>query len=184
MLRLVLWLILLLAIPLEAPTIKIQEESGASLGYPTGVVQEALVGLPMKAETKAAVAYSDTWDEHACLAHNIYFEARGEGDIGMKLIAQVTLNRVKSKKKYMKNTICEVVKTKGSFQWYSDGKSDRPTEHKAWERAKVIATRAMNGEFKNLTSSTYFKVCDYESGFFNKLKLLHRYRRHCFYTSD
>lgn len=147
----------------------------------TGKKLESLGGKPRAVEV---VPYDQTWDEHLCLAHNIWWEARGEGELGMKLIAAVTLNRVKSKKSYMKDTICGVVKTKGSFQWYSDGKSDRPKQGKSWELAKKIATRAMNGDYKNLTNSLYFKVCDYESSFFEKLRFSHKYKRHCFYTSD
>lgn len=42
-----------------------------------------------------------------CLAQNLYHEGRGEGIMGMRGIADVTLNRVKSTK--YPNTICEVV---------------------------------------------------------------------------
>ena len=124
------------------------------------------------------------WSEHTCLALNIYHEARSEGELGMKLVAQVTLNRVASKKPYMKDTICEVVKTKNAFEWFSDGKSDVPRNPKAWEQARRIATQAMNGDFKNLTSSKYFKVCTVDSGFFDKLVFRHKFKRHCFYSEE
>lgn len=125
-----------------------------------------------------------SWSEHTCLALNIYHEARSEGELGMKLVAQVTLNRVASKKSYMKDTICEVVKTRNAFEWFSDGKSDIPRNPKAWEQSKRIATQAMNGDFKNLTSSKYFKVCTVDSGFFDKLVFRHKFKRHCFYSEE
>lgn len=48
-----------------------------------------------------------------CLAKNIYYEARGEIELGMQAVAHVTLNRAA---KYGK-TVCEVVYTKYAFSW-------------------------------------------------------------------
>ena len=153
------------------------------LGNPIKGDIEAVVEAPVKVGV-VTPSYSDTWDEHLCLTHNIFWEARGEGEIGMKMVAQVTLNRVRSDKRYLKNTICEVVKTKGAFSWYADGKSDRPTDKKAWKQAKDIARKAMTGDYKHLTNSLYFKVCEHESSFFDKLKFKHKWKRHCFYTYE
>lgn len=50
-----------------------------------------------------------------CLALNIYHEARGEPLDGRVAVAQVTMNRVKSKR--YPNTICEVVYQKSQFSW-------------------------------------------------------------------
>ena len=73
-------------------------------------------------------------DEKKCLAENIYFEARGQGQAGWLAVAQVTLNRVEDRR--FPNTVCEVVKqgltyasgdpirNKCQFSWYCDGKKD------------------------------------------------------------
>ena len=174
-----LLLILLLLFSHSVLTPEPQYEGDMNVGI--GEEAEPPTELPMKPQR---VPYDSTWTEHDCLSHNIYFEARSEGELGMKLIAQVTLNRVRSNKKYHKNSICEVVKTKNAFSWYSDGKSDIPQDTKSWALAKKIATRAMKGDYKNLTNSLYFKVCSVDSSFFDKLRFKHRYKRHCFYTYE
>ena len=57
-----------------------------------------------------------------CLAHNIYFEARGEPKAGQKAVALVTMNRVKSKQ--FPNSVCGVVKQQNNevcqFSWWCD----------------------------------------------------------------
>ena len=76
-----------------------------------------------------------------CLALNIYFEARDQPLNGQVAVAEVTLNRVTSKKH--PNTICGVVKQSNSkgcaFSWYCDGKSDIPREKIAFERSKRLS---------------------------------------------
>ncbi len=189
MIRLTLWFLLLLAIPLEAPIMMIQEESEASLGYPTGVVLEAPVETPVKAEVlMRSTDDSDTWSEHECLSRTVYWESKGQGDRGMALVAQTTINRVNSEKKYFPNTICQVIKQRigrsCAYSFYCDGKSDRPVELDEYKKAKDIAQRAINGEYKNLSSALYFKKCNVVSGFFNKLRYLGREKAHCYYTSE
>lgn len=72
-----------------------------------------------------------------CLAQNIYFEARGEPTSGQLAVAMVTMNRVRSKR--FPETVCGVVWQKRQFSWTHDGKSDRPTDKKAWRLANAIA---------------------------------------------
>lgn len=72
-----------------------------------------------------------------CLAQNIYFEARGEPNSGQLAVALVTMHRVKSR--HYPNTICKVVWQRKQFSWTHDGKSDRPRDRKAWNRARQIA---------------------------------------------
>jgi len=79
-----------------------------------------------------------------CLATNIYFEARGEPVLGQIAVAQVTLNRVKSRR--FPNTICEVVyqarlnhngnplRHKCQFSWYCDGMKDTIHDSTTYER--------------------------------------------------
>ena len=59
-----------------------------------------------------------------CLAKNIYFEAKGEPRAGKIAVAEVTMNRVKSKQ--FPRSVCAVVyqKTKGTcqFSWVCEGK--------------------------------------------------------------
>ncbi|MDP6584601.1 MAG: cell wall hydrolase [Anaerolineales bacterium] len=62
-------------------------------------------------------------DELYCAAQNIYFESRGEPDLGQLGVGQVVLNRVESPK--WPDSICDVVWQEKQFSWTHDGKSDR-----------------------------------------------------------
>ena len=72
-----------------------------------------------------------------CLALNVYFEARSEPIVAQFAVAQVTMNRVKSAQ-YPDN-VCDVVWDNRQFSWTHDGKSDKPKEKAAWERAQWVA---------------------------------------------
>ena len=93
----------------------------------------------MTIEVSASVKSASQKDkrELRCLAQNIYFEARGERQAGQLAVGLVTMNRVNSKR--FPNTVCKVVWQKRQFSWTHDGKSDRPTDMKAWKLAQKIA---------------------------------------------
>ena len=76
-----------------------------------------------------------------CLALNIYFEARSEEPMGQLAVAEVTLNRVMSRR--YPDTVCEVVWQRKQFSWTHDGKSDVPKDAKAWDMAVRAAKLAM-----------------------------------------
>ena len=97
-----------------------------------------------------------TWEpvisqsEIECMAKNIYFEAAVESTAGQLAVAQVTLNRVKSR--HYPNSVCEVVyegphttngfpkRDRCQFSWYCDGKGDDPKfKGKLWESAHDLA---------------------------------------------
>jgi spore germination cell wall hydrolase CwlJ-like protein len=172
-----------------------------ALSLPVGVYEprytvEADLGIgdktkglvePSREVQKVAVITDDpdTWTEHECLARNIYWESKGEGVKGMALTAQITLNRVNSNKRYFPNTVCQVVRqklTRGcSFSWFCDGKSDKPRELARFEEAKEVATKALQGEYKDLVKVKYYKRCDTPSDFFNTLVYKFRYKNHCYF---
>jgi spore germination cell wall hydrolase CwlJ-like protein len=76
-------------------------------------------------------------EELHCLAQNIYFEARGESQLGQEFIAWTTINRMYDER--WPDTICDVVWQSKQFSWTHDGKSDTPKDAAAWERAVDIA---------------------------------------------
>ena len=96
-----------------------------------------------------------TWEplvaqsEIECLAKNIYFEAAVESTAGQLAVAQVTLNRVKSK--HYPDSVCEVVyeglkdangfpkRDRCQFSWYCDGKGDIPKEGRLWNESLDLA---------------------------------------------
>ena len=91
-----------------------------------------------------------------CLAMNMYHEARSEGIRGMMAVAEVTMNRVESKK--YPNNVCAVVKQgyrKGNkscqFSWYCDGKSDKMKNQHWREIAEEMAIDYLTGLDTNFT---------------------------------
>ncbi len=75
-----------------------------------------------------------------CLALAIYFEARNQPIQGQLAVAHVVLNRVADKR--WPNNVCDVVYQHKQFSFFSDGKSDRPTDDKAWRKSRALATVA------------------------------------------
>ena len=126
--------------------------------------QEALI-LNQTAEIKEAVVETneivkeirlhntpyDLENDYHCLASNIYWEARNQPLLGQLAVAQVTQNRVDSKR--FPDTICDVVKQTRfypsgridlhscQFSWYCDGRSDEPLaqEINHYEEAFMMA---------------------------------------------
>lgn len=78
-----------------------------------------------------------------CLALNVYWESRDQDLAGQVAVAQVTMNRVASPD--YPNDVCGVVYENKQFSWYWDGKSDVPTEEKAWDRAQMVAMGVLAG---------------------------------------
>ena len=102
------------------------------------------------------LAWSDPWPtaraasvmDHAgrCLALAPYWEAKTEGPEGMRAVASVVLNRVAHPE--FPDTVCAVVTQGGEqppcqFSWWCDGKSDQPTDARAWRLARQIAQAAL-----------------------------------------
>jgi len=101
----------------------------------------------------AALKSKDFKKQVECLAKNIYFEARNEGEPGQRAIAWVTMNRTVNDK--YPHTVCGVVyqakvdkkgtpfRDKCQFSWYCDGKGDKIRDKKAWNIALYIAADVM-----------------------------------------
>lgn len=79
----------------------------------------------------------------ACMAENIYHEARGEKVIGQRAVAHVTLNRVGHHG--YPATVCGVVHQKRQFSWTNGAVGD-PKEPQAYQKALMIALLAMVGQ--------------------------------------
>lgn len=92
-----------------------------------------------------------------CLAKNIYHEARGENLLGQLAVAQVTLNRLKSKR--YPDTICHVVLQRAQFSWanHKPARWSHP-KGKAWESAKHISDQVLNNgvRVKGLETALYY----------------------------
>ena len=101
-------------------------------------------------------------DALMCLALNVYFEARNQSLEGQLAVAQVVVNRTIDNR--YPDTLCEVVydaRTYSSgfpkrhqcqFSWYCDGKSDKPTDKAAFERAMQITIYLMKSNVSDITN--------------------------------
>lgn len=94
-----------------------------------------------------------------CLALALYWEARGEGERGMRAVGSVVLNRVADER--FPSTVCRVVKQGGEtppcqFSWWCDGKSDRPRSATQWKTATTIAQQLIAGKAKDPTKGALF----------------------------
>lgn len=142
-----------------------------------------------------AVGYAETKREReiACLALNMYHEARSEGWEGQRAVGWVTLNRVINPR--FPNTICEVVKQgqyrgkhpirhKCQFSWWCDGKKDYPTEKATFYKSWAKAIRVLR-EFRDAndpTDGALFYHADYVSPYWASRKtLVTRIGSHLFY---
>jgi len=93
-----------------------------------------------------------------CLAKNIYYEARGEGEYGMYAVAQVTINRLKTG--YWGDTVCKVVYARSQFSWTLEDNLKKP-HGDLWIESKRIANRVLNGEQVSTLLTALFYHADY-----------------------
>lgn len=93
-----------------------------------------LIAASIQVTPVAATSIQKDSEEVICLAKNMYHEARNQSTLGRLAVANVTLNRVKSKR--FPDTVCKVVyqaklnwkgnprKNACHFSWWCDGFAD------------------------------------------------------------
>ncbi len=122
--------------------------------------------IPPRAPTARGMDPANLIDKDLqCLALNIYHEARSEPLSGQLAVAKVTLNRVESKS--FPHSVCEVVKQGGQkrnrcqFSWWCDGKSDQPTEEKAWRKSLELGRRVLADKTPDPTNGALYYHATY-----------------------
>lgn len=80
--------------------------------------------------------------ETLCLAQVVYYEARGEPVEGQVAVAEVVVNR--SNAGAYKRSLCAVAYEPGQFALTIEDDLS-PPRGKAWQRAKIVAARVVNG---------------------------------------
>ena len=78
-----------------------------------------------------------------CLAKNVYYEAGVEPLDGKYAVAQVTVNRLSSKR--WGNSICKVVHAKAQFSWTLRKHHEKP-RGAAWEASRRVAADVLAGK--------------------------------------
>ena len=124
-----------------------------------------------------------------CLAKNIYFEARNQGEYGKFGVAQATLNRVDSPK--FPDSICEVVFQPSNianrrhlcqFSWYCDGLPDLIKSKVKYEECRRIAILAILHRDKDITEgATHYHATYVRPWWAKKLEMTVKLGDHIFY---
>ena len=89
-----------------------------------------------------------TAKETKCLATAIYHEANAESVKGQIAVANVIMNRVKSKD--FPNSVCSVISQKGQFSWYGRVK------HEYTNETLAIARKMLNNRQDNTNGALFF----------------------------
>jgi spore germination cell wall hydrolase CwlJ-like protein len=129
--------------------------------------------------------------ELKCLADAIYFEARGEPELGRIAVAQVVLNRLKNPA-YPK-TICGVVyqnknkRNRCQFSFACDGIRERITDKGAWAEAQALAERVMEDDktlyIKDVGASTHYHASYVRPRWARHMAKKQKIGRHIFYQT-
>jgi spore germination cell wall hydrolase CwlJ-like protein len=120
-----------------------------------GGVLLLMMALAAQSQQHVKVEQAHEQVERYCLAQALYYEARGEGERGQLAVADVVLQRQRSK--YHPDTICDVVYEPYQFSFVIDGSMLRELDVEAWNRADDLAGRILRGEVKtSLTGRALF----------------------------
>ena len=148
-----------------------QKHSQVSVGHVPDLIQTDLI-QDLQPRSFEDLSISEQ-EEVRCLAHNIYFEARGEPEAGQIAVALVTLNRVESKK--FPETICKVVKERKratcQFSWWCDNnlryqsRTNKIREREIYNEVKQLALDVFydRHEIEDITGGALFYHAKYVS---------------------
>lgn len=119
------------------------------------MVQAVLRGPSALAAAEGPAAPQIDARQHACLSQAIYYEARGEAQRGQVAVAEVIINRTRSRQ--YPSSICGVVyqgshrSTGCQFTFTCDGSLGQRPRGRAWDRAQRVATAVMLGYTRPIT---------------------------------
>ena len=131
----------------------------------------------------------------ACMALNIYHEARNESTVGQIAVAQVVMNRVGDDR--FPDTPCEVIydgpvskngwpiKDRCQFSWYCDGLRDEPRNKQAYQQAYEVAKTVLEGHYYGVLDGATHYHADYVNPRWAKLHTrIVKIDTHIFYRWD
>ena len=124
--------------------------------------------------------------EHRCLSEAIYYEARSESKSGQIAVAEVIMNRIKSK--HYPGTVCGVVyegaeRTTGcQISFTCDGSTMKEPRGRMWGRSQEIAQMVMMGGTRPLTDrSTHYHTTAVDPHWSSSLRFNKQIGSHKFY---
>ena len=121
-----------------------------------------------------------------CLTQAVYYEARGEGEAGMRAVAQVILNRVRHPA--FPKSICGVVyqggyrRTGCQFSFACNGAMGGRVENWAWKRSRNVAESALSGfVMRAVGTATHFHTTSVQPDWAGRLNRIATIGTHIFY---
>lgn len=121
-------------------------------------------------------------EEFQCLARNIYFEARGESLIGQVAVAQITHNRLKSKR--WGSTFCDVVYARKQFSWTFQAVRMQIPHGRDWLKSKAAAVEYLRGtRISNLAKADHYHNNTVNPYWNRAMKVKAKVGQHIFYAS-
>ena len=132
-------------------------------------------------------------NELACLSEAVYFEARSESFLAQLAVANVVIERVKSRS--YPNTICDVVhqgkyingkpiRNKCQFSYWCDGKPEKFNDMEALYKSMEVASMVFQGIVLKQTMGATHYHASYVRPFWSlssRFKLLEQVGTHLFY---
>lgn len=132
----------------------------------------------LKEENQASIRDAQERDL-ACLALNVYHEARGEPLAGQYAVAEVTLNRRASR--LFPRTVCEVVYQKGAFSWTDLEPLPEPRGAK-WAQAQRVAEAVYFGKrVPEMQGAMFYHATYIKPDWAKEKKVVARIGQHIFY---
>ena len=145
---------------------------------------EALLVMFGTAQADPAAFERDT----ACVAQNIWFEARGSAFADKLAVGQVVMNRVADGSHA--STPCEVIWEPKQFSWTHDGKSDtvridNDIDRQAWVDSVIAALAVTEVQFPDLTSgATHFHAHNVKPDWSRTMERIATYGGHQYYVRE
>ena len=126
----------------------------------TGVVKKKVERLEKIVMYRTPIKLLVSQKDMHCLAKNIFHEAGVEDRAGKIAVAQVTLNRLQTKR--WGNTICDVVYAKAQFSWTLEKKKrwSQP-KGKLWDESVEVANEFASGKRVRGIEKSKFYHTDY-----------------------
>lgn len=120
-------------------------------------------------------ANTSSKEDYKCLGNVMFHEARGEGNEGMLMVAEVVLNRLKDPR--FPKTICGVV----NVGFHTSDKISK--ERDKYNNALILAKEILEGKVELIgTDALYFKTARSKlNSDFRKFAYLGRVKNHDFY---
>ena len=144
-----------------------------------GTLTAAMLGVFADRDAQAQRSREEDARNLACLARNVYFEARGEPLAGQYAVAEVTMNR-RGWGPFRKS-VCAVVYEPGAFSWTSERRLPEPSGE-AWRIAQRVAEEVYSQRHTfTLQGARHYHAIYVKPGWASGKQPIARIGRHIFY---